>query len=117
MEPWMMPLWAVAALTLLQGFVLAVILHRLGALYAMLDGALPPSPDATGLPVGAEVPAFAAPDQNGTIRTSDELRGQPYVVAFVHPGCRYCRAVLPLLESASAEHAGRVRFLLATSAE
>ncbi len=43
------------------------------------------------LKVGAKVPEFALEDQNGTLISSEELKGQPYVIYFYPkdstPGC------------------------------
>lgn len=117
MEPWVLPLAAIAVVALLEGVVLVVVLHRLGALYSWLDGGPPLPPEQAGLSVGSPAPAFAGTDQLGSHWSDAGLRGQSYLLVLVHPGCKYCRTVLPLLEVAEEEHRGQVRVLLATSVD
>ncbi len=53
--------------------------------------------DFTGLPLGAEAPAFALADLKGEERTLEDYLGQPFVVGFFNTDCGYCKELSPHL--------------------
>lgn len=72
--------------------------RSLGALAAVTLTAL-----ALGQAAGDPLPGFALRDQHGVLVTSDELRGQRWLVNVWATWCPPCQAELPLLARAVAD--------------
>ena len=79
-----------AVLVLLDLSLTAAVIRRLRVL-----GEQPPLPDAGGLPVGAEVPAFEVTTADGGVVTREAFSGRRTLVAFYSTGCRGCREQAP----------------------
>ncbi|HST26204.1 MAG TPA: redoxin domain-containing protein [Gaiellaceae bacterium] len=52
-----------------------------------------PGADWQGLPVGSQAPEFALADLEGTEKTLETYKGEPFVVAFFSDTCGYCLAM------------------------
>src|SRR6516162_7105758 len=55
----------------------------------------------TGLPVGAEAPAFELQDLAGEHKSLAQYRGRSLLLIFFNPACGYCRELLPKLVALS----------------
>lgn len=101
-----------AGLELLQwALILGIGAFGVGLLYLIIDlqrrlgpdsGALVPS---DGLAIGAEVPDFKVEDRRSgePVRMAD-YAGQRVIVAFLSPGCRPCRELVPDLNRFAQRH-------------
>jgi peroxiredoxin len=59
--------------------------------------------EPTGLPIGAEAPAFELPDLAGERKSLTQFRGQPLLLIFFHPDCGFCREMMPKLAALPSE--------------
>src|SRR5690349_13050588 len=49
----------------------------------------------TGLGIGTEAPRFELPDLANQRKSLQQYRGNPLLVIFFNPACRFCRDLLP----------------------
>lgn len=62
-------------------------------------------PVYTGLPVGADAPAFDLPDLSGKRHTLDEWRGKRVLIVFFSPHCGFCTMIAPDIAAVSPDGA------------
>jgi peroxiredoxin len=79
-----------AVLVLLDLALTAAVIRRL-----RVPGEHPSVPDAGGLSVGAEVPAFEVAADDGGLITAEAFSGRRSLVAFYSSGCKGCHEQAP----------------------
>jgi peroxiredoxin len=80
--------------------------QRLAALGAAPSTALAPaSPRPSGLPLGADAPAFELPTVAGETKQLADFRGQRLLLIFFNPRCGFCTQMAPQLAGLPVEGA------------
>lgn len=90
---------------LLEGLLLLGVLRQLGVLHRRIDALEAEENRPKGLGSGTSAPDFTLPRLGGGRCSLREFRGRSVLVAFVHPTCQACLALLPHLD-AVGERAG-----------
>jgi len=107
--------WWALQLTRQQGRLLL----RIDALEGAHTGVPAPAalPPLQGLPLGAPAPAFALPDLDGAVTSSEELLSdrRPTLLVFTDPGCGPCTALLPDVGRWQRELADRLSLVVISS--
>jgi hypothetical protein len=100
--PWVVAFVALWALVVMVALLVLGTLRRLTPILANVESMLAmagTTARASGLDVGAFVPAFAAETTKGEILTDDDLAASPTVVLFVDASCRACDSIVAGLEA------------------